>query len=98
MPEDAVSVAPHVYKVLLENDRVRVLDSRMKPGETTSMHSHPDIVAYPLTGGKAKFTFPDGQSMDVELQPGEAMFMEGHNHTAENTGDTELHALLIELK
>ena len=35
MADDAVSVAPHVYKVLLENDRVRVLDSRMKPGETT---------------------------------------------------------------
>ena len=98
MPEDAVSVAPHVYKVLLENDRVRVLDSRMKPGETTSMHSHPDIVAYPLTAGKAKFTFPDDQSMEVELKAGEAMFMEGHHHIAENTGAAEMHVLLIELK
>jgi hypothetical protein len=28
MAEDAVKVAPHVYKVALENDRVRVLDTR----------------------------------------------------------------------
>ena len=70
----------------------------MKPGETTSMHSHPDIVAYPLTAAKVKFTFPDGNSMEAELTPGEPMFMDGHNHIAENTGDVELHALLIELK
>lgn len=30
MAEDAVKVAPHVYKVALENDRVRVLDTRMR--------------------------------------------------------------------
>ena len=43
--EDAVKVAPHVYKVALENDRVRVLETRMKPGDKTSMHSHPAVVA-----------------------------------------------------
>jgi hypothetical protein len=29
---DPVQVAPHVYSVLFENDRVRVLDVRMAPG------------------------------------------------------------------
>ena len=83
MADDAVSIAPHVYKVLLENDRVRVLDSKMKSGETTEMHSHPDIVAFIVTGGKVRFGFPDGQSMDIDSKPGEAMFMEGHSHSAE---------------
>ena len=98
MPDDAVSVAPHVYKVLFENNRVRLLDSTMKPGETTSMHSNPDVLAYPLSAAKAKFTFPDGNSMEVELQPGAPMFLDGHSHSTENTGEVELHALLIELK
>ena len=98
MADDAVSVAPHADKVVLENDRVRVLDSHLKPGEKTEMHSHPDIVAHIVTGGKVKFGFPDGQSMDIDSSPGETMFMEGHSHSAENTGDSELHAILIELK
>ena len=36
--------------------------------------------------------------MDIDSKPGEAMFMDGHSHSAENTGDSELHAILIELK
>ena len=33
MAEDAAKVASHVYKVVFENERARVLDVRMKPGE-----------------------------------------------------------------
>ena len=32
------------YRVVLENDRVRVLEYRDKPGEKTTMHAHPDFV------------------------------------------------------
>ncbi len=66
--------------------------------EKTEMHSHPDVVAYTVAGGKARFEFPGGHSMDIDSKPGEAMFMDGHSHSAENTGDSELHAILIELK
>ena len=52
MAGDAVKVAPHFYKVLLENDRVRLLDSRTKPGDKSDMHSHPAILVYPVTAGK----------------------------------------------
>ena len=83
MSDDAVSVAPHVYKVLLETDRVRVLGSKMKPGEKTEMHSHPDIVAYIVAGGKARFEFPGGHSMDIDSKPGEAMF---HGRTQPQRG------------
>ena len=43
---DAVKVAPESYKVLLENDRVRVLEYRIKPGYKNAMHSHPDFLLY----------------------------------------------------
>ena len=42
MSEDAVKVAPNSYKSILENERVRVLEYRGKPGDKTAMHSHPD--------------------------------------------------------
>ena len=81
MAEDVVKVAPNLYKVLLENDRVRVLDSLYKPGDKSAMHSHPDIVGYMLGNGKAKFTMPDGQAMEIETKAGEALFMEAQSHS-----------------
>ena len=95
---DAVTAAPHVYKVVQENAQVRILDVRMKPGDKTEMHSHPAVVACAVTGGKFKFTSPDGQSMEIELDPGAAMYMDAVEHATENVGATEGHVILIELK
>ena len=98
MAEDAVKAAPHAYKVLLENDRVRVLESRMKPGDKTGMHSHPAVVAYGVGDGKFKFTSPDVQSMEVEMKAGMTMYLDAVEHSTENIGATEGHVILVELK
>ena len=42
--QDPVKVAPGIYKVILENDHVRVLEVTLKPGEKVPMHSHPASV------------------------------------------------------
>ncbi len=98
MAEDAVKVAPNNYKAIFENDRVRLLEYRGRPGDKTAMHYHPDVLAYPLTAGKFKFTLQGGQSFEVELKAGEAMFVEAQDHSTENTGSTDAHILLVELK
>ena len=98
MVEDVMKVASNFYKVLLENDRVRVLVSRSRPGDKAAMHSHPAVVAVGVTDGKFKFTFPDGQSADVELKSGEAMYADSTAHTAEHTGSGEAVVILVELK
>jgi len=98
MAQDAVKVAPESYKVLLENDRVRVLEYRIKPGKKDATHSHPDYLVYALTTGKFKFTLPDGKTIDREAKAGEVLFVEAETHAYENVGSTEAHGLLIELK
>ena len=98
MAEDAVKVAPHVYRVVFENERARVLDVRMKPGESTSIHSHPDYVVYLLSGGKVRFTSPSGESGEVELPAGASMWRKAEEHATENIGTTEIHALFFEPK
>ena len=98
MAGDAVSVVPDLYKVLFENDRVRVLDTRYGPGVKSAMHSHPDLVVVALTPLKAKFTLADGQTVDIELPAGDAAFVEAQDHTVENTSTSELHVILVELK
>ena len=73
---DAVSVAGDHYTVLEDNDKVRILEFRGKPGDKTAMHSHPNIVAIPLSAAKVKFTDPGGQSMEIDLAAGQAMYMD----------------------
>ncbi|MEJ2171405.1 MAG: cytoplasmic protein [Woeseiaceae bacterium] len=43
-PLDPVSVAPHIYELAFENDRVRVLKKTIRNGETPPLHAHPDRV------------------------------------------------------
>ena len=95
---DALQAAPNVYKLLMENDRVRVLDVRVKPGEKTKMHSHPDRVVYVLSDHRLKFTSSDGQNKELELKVGQVLWIEAGAHTTENTGKTEAHNLAVELK
>jgi quercetin dioxygenase-like cupin family protein len=96
--KDAVTTAPHVYKVLSENDKVRVLEARMKPGAKTELHSHPAHVGVAITPGKYRFAGADGKTMDAALEPGQVIVLEATEHTTENVGDNELVAILIEVK
>jgi beta-alanine degradation protein BauB len=98
MAGDAVTVAPHMYKVVLENDRVRVLEVQAKPGDKTEMHSHPAQVAIAITDSQLKFTTSDGKTMETELKAGRAMYVPPVEHTTEITGSTEAHLLVVELK
>ena len=95
---EAAQVAPHVYKVLFENDRVRLLEVRMKPGDESAQHSHPDYLLYASEGGTVKLTDSSGQSGEVEIQSGDTMWRDAEEHSALNTGPTEIVALFFELK
>ncbi len=96
--QDMVKVAPKNCKVLLENDRVRVVRVVTKPGEKLETHSHPANVVYALTSGKAKFTSPDGKSEEREIKAGQAIWSDAVTHSTENTGTVESRVLVIEVK
>lgn len=96
--QDMVKVAPKNCKVVLENDQVRVIRVVLKPGEKVEMHSHPANIVYFLTGGKAKYTSPDGKTEERESRAGQAVWSEAATHATENVGTTESRVLVIELK
>src|SRR5260370_34825866 len=76
---DAVTVAPDVYTVLFENERVRVLDVRMAPGQSSTRHSHPDGVWYVLAPMKARFISAEGGAAEAGIPAGEVWRpAEGH--------------------
>lgn len=96
--QDPIKVAPDVYKVLLENDRVRVLEVRIKPGQKAAMHEHPASVEYFFNDAKAKFTPAGGKSQTRELKADTIAWAEPEKHASENPGTTEGHVLIFELK
>ena len=98
MAQDPVKAAPKAFKVLLENDRVRVLEYRAKPGEKEPMHSHPDSFVYSLSPYNIKINFPDGTTELRKGKAGEAIWQEAETHSSENMGTADARALIIELK
>ncbi len=95
---DTLKAAPDVYTLIMENERIRVLNVKFKPGQKAVMHSHPDHVIYVLKDGKLKISLPNGQSNEVDLKTGQAIWMQAGQHVAENIGNTEANNLVVELK
>ena len=96
--QDPVTLYPENYRVLLENDRVRVLDFTLRRGATEAMHRHPAHVLYVLTGFKVRFTLADGSSRVRETKAGDVLFSEAVMHSPLNIGETDAHGLLVEMK
>ena len=98
MAKDAAEAAPNVYTVLFENERVRLLEARIKPGDSSAMHAHPNYLVYSPVDSKVTFTEASGQSIDVDLKAKQAMWREAEEHSAKNNGSADIVALLFELK
>ena len=84
--------------VLLENERVRVSDNRLKPGDKNEMKERPDRVFYFIKGGEFKRHYPDGKTENVKRKDGEVAFTKKNTAALENVGKTEAHWIGIQLK
>jgi quercetin dioxygenase-like cupin family protein len=96
--QDAAKVDPKHYTVISENDQVRILKVHYGPHEKSVMHSHPDAVAVFLTDASVQFTSPDGNKEPSAIKAGGAQYTPATTHLPENTGDTGMDAIVVELK
>src|SRR5688572_28134151 len=71
--QDPVKLNPGKYKVVFENDQVRLLEYQDSPGDVSVMHQHPRHLVYYLGPSKRRFTFPDGKTELAEGQTGDAV-------------------------
>lgn len=97
MAMDPVEANPLNYRVVFENERVRVLEYTDTPGHQTVEHAHPDSVMITASPIRRRLS-SGGRILDVELPAGAARWLPAQEHSGENTGDTDSHAFFVELK
>jgi len=101
LAQDAPTVAPRSYRVVVENERVRVLEYKSRPGMGVcgqGMHSHPDHVTVSLTGAKLRVSTPNGKPTFEDIAPGTVFFAPAEIHSAEIIGGSGTRSYIIELK
>ena len=105
--QDAVAAAPDSHRVLLENDRVRVLEVVIRPGEREPPHTHrwssvmmvtqPARIRYYDAAGELVFDSPPRQG-DTPSEVGADWMGPERLHAVENIDDRSFRALRVELK
>jgi beta-alanine degradation protein BauB len=94
---DPTDTDPDKYRVVFENERVRVLEYRDEPRAKTRSHDHPDSVMITLSGFDRRLTI-GGQTRDVTLEAAEIRWLDAQTHSGENIGSTPTHVVFVELK
>jgi hypothetical protein len=95
--EDSGGSSP-IYKVVLDNDRVRVMRATFKPGDKVGMRNYPNHLVYPLTDGTLVFVPAGRTGYEVNFMAGEALWFAPLARATENESDKEVRLLLVELK
>ena len=99
--QDAPAVQPRAYRVVLENDKLRVLEFVSRPGMGvcgTGIHSHPAHLSVALSASKVRVKTSDGKSFVGESKLGDVFWSEAETHETENISGKDARALMVELK
>ncbi len=94
---DPVASNPDLYSVVFENERVRVLEYRDRPGDRTQPHHHPDSVMVTLSSFERRLISGE-REVDVELPAFQARWLDAQEHAGANIGSSDTHVVFIELK
>jgi beta-alanine degradation protein BauB len=86
------------YRLVLENEHVRVLRYHDKPGDKTHPHHHDEFVLYALSSFRRRLIFPDGTVKERDFKPGDVIWMPEQVHVGENIGTTDTDVVIVEQK
>lgn len=94
---DPIEASPNEYKLLLDGDKARIVEMRLPAGTIDTEHSHPHEFVYFIKGGKVRIHVGEEQ-MELDIPDGHSMQHEPWTHRVENIGDTDIFAILFEMK
>lgn len=86
-------------KLIFENERVKVWEFTLAPGQELGSHRHEhDYFFYPIEGGTLEVTRASGLTR-ATLETGKVYYRaKGDTHAAKNIGAERYHEILVELK
>jgi len=96
--QDPVRIDSGHYSVEVDNEDVRVVRIKYGPREKSVMHSHPKSILVALTDFAVSFTYPDGKREEVSVKAGQVLDFPATTHLPENSNDTPLELIQIEIK
>ena len=97
MTLDPVVTNPRHYKVVFENEHVRVLEYTDQPGDRTTPHEHPNSVMFTLSSFRRRLYSGDVER-DVDIPAETTSWLAAQQHSGHNIGDTPTHVIFVELK
>ncbi|MBL0105455.1 MAG: hypothetical protein IPP51_17735 [Bacteroidetes bacterium] len=103
---DALIAAPEHHKLLFENEKVRVLDTHIPPGEITNVHTHqwPATVYYVSCSDFIRYDdhgveLVDSRKLSSNPLPGTSAWSGSlPPHALKNVGKVDLHVIRVEIK
>src|SRR3989475_1908863 len=97
---EAAQLGNVATRLLFENERVKVWEMRLEPGESSDLHHHGlDYLLYILEGTCVDADRPNGESQSYPVRPGQLVWVErGGTERAVNRSETRFLELLVELK
>jgi hypothetical protein len=102
-PEKAKAGAPAkkdatAPKVLVDNDKVRVSETRYKPGEASDMRERGNRVTRALTDGTLERTYADGKKETINWKAGDVKYSTKATFVNKNVGKAEMVLYTVTLK
>ena len=103
---DAVTAAREYHRVLFENEHVRVLEVRIKPGQIVPVHTHRwPAAVYVLSGSdfirrdeNGNLLFDSRTAGPPPANPAAQWTGPLPPHSVENIGNADIHLITTELK
>lgn len=87
-------------KLVFENERVKVWEMDLAPGEASDRHTHElEYFFYVIEGESIDADFADGTSIRLPVEPGQVIHVPpGNTETAVNRSGVRYREVLVELK
>ena len=91
---DAFTLGGESIQKLADTLGVKMFIATMKPGDTATLHSHPDHTVYVLEGGELAVTFPGAGRQIMKMKKGTGFVGGPFSDAAKNIGKTTVKLLM----
>ncbi len=96
--QNTKEAGPDVYKLLLDNAKVRVYLATFKPGAKVPPREFPNHLIYMQTDGTLVFEQAGHTGYEMTFKAGDAQWFPAQTRAMENDSDQEVRLLIVEVK